>query len=232
MSAPLSDPSRNAAWKLLLIAAALMPAFGIDAIAQNIPHGFPVLAPIEDADPAIRHKETIQVPTKLVFTRREGQLRAEVDNEGFKPVEISVGLKMIIGARIYFIVYPATQPRPAEPVESWDTWAAPTRATWPTGGNLSVICWRARPVRFPAGNTPSSWTWRFSRQTCQLSTCGCPKGINLKSSSPRPSRESSRPSLSSTANGREWTRIIGAARQLASPLFGFFAFIPGCWYKR
>lgn len=115
MDAPLSDRSRNAAGKLLLIAAALMAAFGADAGAEDHrPFDLPVLSPIEDADPAIRHMETIQVPTKLVFMQMEGQLMAGVDKEGFKPVEISVGLKMILGTRYNIIAYPVTQPRPAK----------------------------------------------------------------------------------------------------------------------
>ena len=130
MDAPLSDRSRNAAGKLLLIAAALMPALGTDAIAQDYRRFFlptpsptkdadlanflPVLSPIEDADPAIRHNETIQVPTRLVFVQWESQLMAGVDKEGFKPVEVSVGLKMILGTRYNVIVYPVTEPRPAK----------------------------------------------------------------------------------------------------------------------
>jgi len=119
MDAPISDRSRSAARKLLLIAAALMPAFGVDARAQDHRPFFPPMGqPIEDADPAIRHKETIQIPSRLVFTQSDGVLSVAVDPEGYKPVEISVGLKMIVGTRCKTIVYPATEPRSANPIGS------------------------------------------------------------------------------------------------------------------
>lgn len=61
--------------------------------------GFPILPPIAGADPSIRGKQTIEVPTRLIVKRDGIRADVELDPRSFKAVEIEVGRKMVVGTR-------------------------------------------------------------------------------------------------------------------------------------
>ena len=76
--------------------------------------GFPQPGPVAGADPSIRHKVTIQVPTKFKFSRTNDGVIARIDETQQELVEISVGLKMLMGVQIEGYFYPSGQDRPKE----------------------------------------------------------------------------------------------------------------------
>jgi hypothetical protein len=76
---------------LLLVAACRSP----DPMACFEPS-----EPIADADPAVRHDETVKLPTRLRVERDGDQLEYGVDEKSVVPVTLDVGRKMILGTRI------------------------------------------------------------------------------------------------------------------------------------
>lgn len=94
---------------------------------------FEIIPPVKDADPTIRHQETIQLPTKLYAgpldaeTKKvlsgDGQRGQKVDDyikvallkDSLMPVEITVGFKMIVGVRTEEFIYPEDAPHPEKP---------------------------------------------------------------------------------------------------------------------
>jgi len=68
--------------------------------------GFPVLPPVEGADPSIRRKQTIEIPTKLIVKRDGNQAIASFDPRSLKAAEIDVGKMMVIGTRTTMTVLP------------------------------------------------------------------------------------------------------------------------------
>jgi hypothetical protein len=62
-------------------------------------------APVADADPTVRHEETIQVPTRLVFPRSHPRWPVlSYDSTSVQSVILSVGYKMTLGVktRLYY----------------------------------------------------------------------------------------------------------------------------------
>jgi hypothetical protein len=63
------------------------------------PIGFPVLPPIVGADPSIRERRTVQVPTQLIVKREGTRAEVALDPGSLRFVEIDVGRKMVVGTR-------------------------------------------------------------------------------------------------------------------------------------
>ena len=105
-------------------------AISLFSMAHVRAQRFPQATPIKEADPSIRHNETIQLPTKLYFgpldaetektLKEDGQIAGDyvklalVENSA-KPAEITVGSKMIVGVRTKEYIYLDGEPRPTEP---------------------------------------------------------------------------------------------------------------------
>ncbi len=75
---------------------------------------FPVLAPIADADPSIRHPISVRVPTKLRIERTMGMLSVEIDTNSFESTNLMVGTNMVTGSDNCLYVYPFGAPRPSQ----------------------------------------------------------------------------------------------------------------------
>lgn len=61
---------------------------------------FPVLLPVANADPALRHAETLLVPTRLALRRAGEQVEAAWDAGSLEAVEVGVGCHMILGHEV------------------------------------------------------------------------------------------------------------------------------------
>ena len=61
--------------------------------------GFPILAPIANADPSIRRKTQFRLPTRLRVERTEDRISVAVDPDSLQPVELAVGVNMVTGLR-------------------------------------------------------------------------------------------------------------------------------------
>lgn len=59
--------------------------------------GFPMIGPVDDADPAVRESRSIELPTRLVVKREEERLSYTVDADSLEAVRVSVGRKMVTG---------------------------------------------------------------------------------------------------------------------------------------
>lgn len=79
-------------WMLVLLAAACRSP---DPMAHLAPS-----APIAAADPAVRHDETVRLPTRLRVERDGGQVAYGVDEKSLETVTLDVGRKMVLGANI------------------------------------------------------------------------------------------------------------------------------------
>src|SRR5215469_14106215 len=70
-------------------------------IATNLPPRFmlalPLVPPIADADPAIRHPVSIRVPTRLKILRTTDTISAETDTNSLESEMITVGTNMATG---------------------------------------------------------------------------------------------------------------------------------------
>ncbi len=73
--------------------------------------GFPIVPPISDADPSVRHPVTIGVPTKLTVERTPDTLSITVDRSSLEAAEITVGSRMVTGVRSQSFVYPLGESR-------------------------------------------------------------------------------------------------------------------------
>jgi hypothetical protein len=73
---------------------------------------FPHPGPIADADPSIRHHVTLIVPTGFKIARDTKTLSVGLDPDTMRPIEITVGKKMVIGEREDDRIYEAGRPRP------------------------------------------------------------------------------------------------------------------------
>lgn len=82
------------------------------ASSTNAWHGFPVIPAITNANPAIRHPVSIQVPTELKIERTDDMLSATVATNR-ETVSIKVGTNMVVGFRSRWFAYPVGEPRPA-----------------------------------------------------------------------------------------------------------------------
>jgi hypothetical protein len=84
-----------------LLAWAAVSVLGTGCASQQHPPaaspiGFPVLPPIEGADPSIRRKQTIQVPTQLIVKRDGNRAEVLLDPKALQALEIDVGKMMYI----------------------------------------------------------------------------------------------------------------------------------------
>jgi hypothetical protein len=75
---------------------------------------FPVLAPIADVDPSIRHPISVRVPTTLKIERTPDMLSVEIDTNSFESTNLMVGTNMVTGSDNYLYVYPFGAPRPLQ----------------------------------------------------------------------------------------------------------------------
>jgi len=91
---------------LLTLVVALGCAPGERRQETPIHVGFPVLPPIDGADPSIRRKETIQVPTRLNLKREGTLVGVSLDESTFVAAEIEVGKNMVVGTQITLTVLP------------------------------------------------------------------------------------------------------------------------------
>jgi hypothetical protein len=82
------------------------------ASSTNAWHGFPVIPAITNANPAIRHPVSIQVPTELKIERTNDTLSATVATNR-ETVSIEAGTNMVVGFRSRWFAYPVGEPRPA-----------------------------------------------------------------------------------------------------------------------
>ncbi len=76
-------------------------------------HGFPILAPISDVDPSVRHKVEVKVPTQLTVERGSNTLSITVDRNSREPTNILVGSKMVTGVQWHTYIYPEGETRPS-----------------------------------------------------------------------------------------------------------------------
>jgi hypothetical protein len=78
-------------------------------------HGFPIVPPIPDADPAVRHPVTLQVPTRIEVERTTETIAFSIDRSALEPADVTVGLQMLTGVTSEWFVYRVGESRPAEP---------------------------------------------------------------------------------------------------------------------
>jgi hypothetical protein len=76
---------------------------------QGVSHvglaGFPVLPPIQNADPSIRRQTEFRLPTRLQVKRTDDQISVGVDPDSLKPVKLDVGANMVTGLKHELFVY-------------------------------------------------------------------------------------------------------------------------------
>ena len=87
---------------------------------ENAPEspGFPIHAPVPNADPSVREQVSVKVPTNLTAKRTADTLSITVDRRSLESTTITVGSKMVTGVRTDLFVYPVEESRPAEPARS------------------------------------------------------------------------------------------------------------------
>ncbi len=76
--------------------------------------GFPVYAPIADANPSIRHTVQIPMPTRLSVQRSVNSLSVSFDPASLRNVKIAAGQKMSLGLRYALRVYAKGDTRPVD----------------------------------------------------------------------------------------------------------------------
>lgn len=59
--------------------------------------GLPVLDVVSNADPAVRARRVVMLPTRLRLRAVDGGVMASWDAEGLEPVSIDVGCHMVVG---------------------------------------------------------------------------------------------------------------------------------------
>jgi hypothetical protein len=108
-----------------------------------------VLLPVANADPALRHTETIRVPTRLLRRAVDGQVEVSWDVESLEPADIDAGCNMILGHQVqYVLVAPG-----AEPID----------AGMDLGGDVDFSGAQGSStlsVQPPASSSPGPWTLR------------------------------------------------------------------------
>jgi hypothetical protein len=76
---------------------------------QGVSHvaigGFPVLPPVQDADPSIRREKGFRLPTRLLVRRTDNRISVGVDPDSLQPVNLKVGAKMVTGFHHELSVY-------------------------------------------------------------------------------------------------------------------------------
>ena len=80
----------------------------------RMPRVLPILPPIPDVDPSIRHKVEVEVPTRLTVERESSTLSIAVDRIWLEPTNIMVGLRMVPGVQWQTYIYPADETRPSQ----------------------------------------------------------------------------------------------------------------------
>jgi len=100
---------RNLAQWLFVVLPAIVPwCAGRGALAEvprrsedggpsPAPVGFPAYPPIRDADPRLREKRLVRVPTRVIVEAAPERIGVSVDQRSLAEVEISVGRKMVVG---------------------------------------------------------------------------------------------------------------------------------------
>ena len=102
---------------------------------------FPVLAPVADANPAIRQPILARVPARLKIARTEDTFSVTIDSDSFESTNLLVGTNMITGVQSELLVYPVGEPRPT----NRDRMAE-------SGGlvfNMGTAYWHAKPDGIP-----------------------------------------------------------------------------------
>jgi hypothetical protein len=92
--------------------------FGYSAVAQSLAksnqwHGFAILPPITNANPAIRRPVSICFPTRLKIERTSDTLSEMIDTNSLQSTNIMVGTNMITGVESKIYIYPEGESRPA-----------------------------------------------------------------------------------------------------------------------
>ena len=103
-------------------------------------HGFPILPPITNANPAIRLPLLVHVPTKLKIERASDTLSMEIDKSSLEATNLMVGTNLVTGVESKVYVYPDGQPRPVDGGQGL------------SGGldfNLGAIYWHTRSDGLP-----------------------------------------------------------------------------------
>jgi len=75
-----------------------------EASVPTAPVGFPVYPPIQDADPQVRERRIVRVPTRLIVELSPQRIGVSVDESSLAEVEISVGHKMVVGFKHSILV--------------------------------------------------------------------------------------------------------------------------------
>ena len=75
--------------------------------------GLPVLPPMADANPAIRHPIALAVPLRLLIHRTADIFGVVVDTNSFISTNLTVGTNMAFGTQYEWFIYPAGTTRPA-----------------------------------------------------------------------------------------------------------------------
>lgn len=74
--------------------------------------GLPVLPPMADANPAIRHPIALAVPKRLLIHRTADIFAVVVDTNSFVSTNLTVGTNLAIGTQSEWFIYPTGTPRP------------------------------------------------------------------------------------------------------------------------
>src|SRR5258706_9476757 len=104
----------------LWAAAVLIGSVGCSSSAPQ-QHGsgvpeFPILPPIEDAEPSKRQVVLVRVPTKLHIERTTETLAVEVDRSSLERTNLLIGAKMVTGVQSELYVYPEGNSRPSQSI--------------------------------------------------------------------------------------------------------------------
>ncbi len=75
--------------------------------------GLPVLPPMADANPALRHPIALAVPKRLLIHRTADIFAVVVDTNSFISTNLTVGTNMAFGTQYEWYIYPAGTTRPA-----------------------------------------------------------------------------------------------------------------------
>ncbi|HLZ53091.1 MAG TPA: hypothetical protein VKS19_01300 [Verrucomicrobiae bacterium] len=81
---------------IVLMAVTALALVGCAEQRQAKFEGFPVLPPIANADPSVRHEVMVTVPTRFFIERTSSTVSFWVDSRSFVRTNISVGTNMLV----------------------------------------------------------------------------------------------------------------------------------------
>ncbi len=98
---------------LVLGGVSLAGSAAAQSSAKSEPsHGFPILPPITNANPSVRHPISVRVPTKLKIERTADTLSVQIDTNSFESTNLTIGTNMVTGVQVESFVYAVGEKRP------------------------------------------------------------------------------------------------------------------------